>query len=91
MSPDDTSSDNDQPTNDTNQFQDDPTNGNENYQPSNTNIQNIKHGVRPLPTGRLDAAIMYDLITKKEDVLNSVPLGYQNNCFMLIDNGANLM
>jgi hypothetical protein len=22
---------------------------------------------------------------------NSVPLGYTNNCFMLIDNGANLM
>jgi hypothetical protein len=71
MSPDDTSSDNDQPTNGANQFQDDPTNGNnlssdENYQPSNTSIQNIKHGVRPLPTGRLDAATMYDLITKKK-------------------------
>jgi hypothetical protein len=46
MSPDDTSSNNDQPTNDANQFQDDPTNGNnlssdENYQPSNTNIHEL--------------------------------------------------
>ena len=46
--------------------------------------------MHPLPNNVLNASELYSMVTSDKPTFTSIPMGQNNNCYMLLDNSTNV-